>query len=485
ALSPAAEADRPVAPAFDVRVRALLEQFQIPGAAVCVVDDGEILHEGVYGVADAATGEPVTPRTRFQVASVSKVIATWAAMSLVESGALALDAPIEDFTGDYRLPPSAFDARGVTAARLLAHTAGTSAWGFLGDPWTGEPLLDTRTYLERGGDDGGPLVLLEAEPGTRHRYSGGGFTLLQLAVEEASGQPFAEYVERAVYTPLGMDGAGFNGRRGLEAYAVGHDALGTPLPDDRYPALAAAAAYASLDDLKRFVFAHWGDETAPRGGGALEPNAFDRLFEVAPDTDGGWALGYEVIPFGEDDVEQLFGHTGDNPGYHSLVFVHPRDRDAFVILTNGDAGNVFRNQLLADWCELTGHERFRQRPVPVGVSLLGVVAREGVDAATAEYRRRAAEQPDDFAFGPRQLDSLAYYLVEAGKTGESTAILELNVAEFPDSTLAVGSLTERYVEFERYDAAEPLCRRLAALDPEDDRVGPWLETIASQRANQR
>ncbi|MEM8711399.1 MAG: serine hydrolase domain-containing protein [Planctomycetota bacterium] len=475
--SPSLQVASPIDVQLDTRVRELLDQFNIPGAAVCVLDDGKLIHEGFYGVADADTGEAVTGRTRFQIASVSKVLSAWAVMALVESGKLDLHHPIEDYTGDFRLPPSDFDSRGVTAARLLAHTAGTSAWGFLGDPWTDAPLLSTRDYLEHGGEGGEPLVVLEAAPGSRHRYSGGGFTLLQLAVEQASGMGFSDFVANAVYEPLAMDGAGFNGRRGLADYAVGHDVLGRPLPDDRFPALAAAGAYASLDDLKCFVRAHWDTDRAPRGGGALRPATFDLMFGVAPESDGAWTLGYEVIPFGKEEVELLFGHTGDNPGYHSLVWVHPTDRDALIILTNGEAGNVFRNQLLHDWCELTGHDRFTERPVPVGISLLGTLARNGVKAAVREYRRREEEEPGSFAFGPRQLDRLAYSLESSGRLTDSTTILEFNLMEFPESPLALDSMASRYIQLERFEEAEPLCRRLLELDPALANPQRWLQEI--------
>lgn len=468
---------------LDRQVRDVLDQFAIPGAAVCLIDDGVILHQGVYGVADAGTGTAVTNRTRFQVASVSKVFTAWAAMALVESGGLELDAPIERFTGGYELPPGAYDTSAVTASRLLSHTAGTSAWGFLGDPWTDDPLPSTRVYLERGGEGGAPLVELEAEPGTRHRYSGGGFTVLQLAVEQASGLDFASFVQRRVFEPLGMTDAGFNGRRGLEDYAAGHDALGSPLPDDRYPALAAAGAYASLNDMIRFVEAHWDAPGAPRGRGALEPASFDALLVPRPEANGTWALGYEVIPFAERDVEGLYGHTGDNPGYHSLVFVHPEQRDALIVLTNGDAGNIVRNLLLPAWCQLTGHgERFAARPVPAGPSLLGTVAREGAEAAKAEYLRRQREEPDTYSFGPRQLDRLAYALSTSGREEDALGFLEFNAAQFPEATLPLESLAERYMELGRDQEAERLCERLIALDPDHERARRWIDELAARRS---
>lgn len=469
----------PLDAAFDSSVQKLLDQLAIPGAAVCVIDSGEVIHKGLYGVTDASTREPVAAHTRFQIASISKVFTAWAAMALAESGALELDAPIETFTGGYRLPNSEFDVAGVTAARLLSHTAGTSAWGFLGDPWTEAPLLPTRDYLERGGEDGAPLVQLEAEPGTRHRYSGGGFTVLQLAIEEASGASFSDFVERALFQPLGLEGAGFNGRRGLPAYSVGHDALGTPLPDDRYPALAAAGAYASLDDLIRFVEAHWPSATAPRGGGALAPESFDALFTPAAEANGTWALGYEVIPFAERDVEGLYGHTGDNPGYHSLLFVHPEHRDALIVLTNGDAGNTFRNLLLAQWCQMTGHgERFPARPVPVGLSLLGTLAREGADSARSEYFRRQREEANSFSFAPRQLDRLAGTLFSVGRPEDALLFLELNAMEHPDHPLPLESLADAYMQRERFSDARAICKRLLALEPDHEQAREWLASIA-------
>jgi CubicO group peptidase (beta-lactamase class C family) len=113
-------------------------------------------------------------------------------MKLVEAGKLDLDAPVDNYLTRWHIPPSAFDATKVTARRLLSHTAGTSVHGYYGWP-PAKDLPSVEASLNGDNNGSGPVVL-EREPGAAFVYSGGGFTLLQLLIEEISQQPFATFM---------------------------------------------------------------------------------------------------------------------------------------------------------------------------------------------------------------------------------------------------------------------------------------------------
>ena len=158
---------------------------------------------------------PVTPDTVFQVGSISKPVTAWGVMRLVQQGKLDLDAPVDRYLTRWHLPPSPFDADGVTIRRLLSHSAGLNSQDY--SPIATRPLPSLEQSLSgesggvnarRGSDD----VRITMAPGQQHSYSNGGYTLLQLAIEEVTGEPFARYMQREVLDPLGMTHSSFTWR---------------------------------------------------------------------------------------------------------------------------------------------------------------------------------------------------------------------------------------------------------------------------------
>jgi CubicO group peptidase (beta-lactamase class C family) len=198
---------QPLAPRGDtaafMRAAVELVDSSSSGNAVFALLEGGSVH-GVHAV---SVGEAVDVNTVFQVASLSKWITAWGVMALVERGALDLDAPVGAYLTRWSLPESEFDNDGVTPRRLLSHTAGlTDGLGYAGfEP--GAPVQSLEESLTRTADaspGAGGVVRVGYEPGAEWRYSGGGYALLQLLVEEISGESFEEYMQRTVFRPLGM-----------------------------------------------------------------------------------------------------------------------------------------------------------------------------------------------------------------------------------------------------------------------------------------
>jgi CubicO group peptidase (beta-lactamase class C family) len=155
-------------------------------------------------------------------------------LRLAQAGLVGLDAPIERLTTGWRLPKSDFDAREVTLRRLLSRTAGINVSGYPGLR-PGLPLPSTQASLA-GASEAGEVRLVDV-PGREWRYSGGGYTIAQLALERATGEPYSRVVERWVLHPVGMAHTGFactTSEPAPRGTARGHDAAGTPLPAYRF-----------------------------------------------------------------------------------------------------------------------------------------------------------------------------------------------------------------------------------------------------------
>jgi CubicO group peptidase (beta-lactamase class C family) len=305
-------------------VPASLREHDVPGASVAVVRQGEVRWTGAYGVADTRTRMPMTPETVMQIASVSKPLAAYTVVRLARAGRVELDAPIERLTAGWRLPESEFDAQEVTLRRLLSHTAGINVSGYQGLR-PGSPLPSTEASLA-GASGAGTARIVDAR-GREWRYSGGGYTLGQLAVERATGEPYSRVVERQVLRPLGMARTGFDcttSESPPRGAASGHDAAGKPMPRLRYAEQAAAGVCSTAGDMGRFAAA------LMRGPIATAMAA------PAPATDGKYGLGLHIERL-RDGTKRLW-HDGSNRGWQAQLEVFP-DRDwALVMLTNGDNG---------------------------------------------------------------------------------------------------------------------------------------------------
>jgi CubicO group peptidase (beta-lactamase class C family) len=294
-----------------------LQEGHVPGAAVAVVRGGRVAWTHGFGVADARTRAPVTAKTVFQVASLSKPVTAWGAVR----GVLPLDEPLRDILRPWPLPRSDRDARGITVRRLLSHTAGLSVDGYLGhDP--SRPLPTTLASL-RGDSAGAGAVRLVDEPGAGYRYSGGGYTLLQYAIEQRTGEGFGAWARTAILRPLGMNASEFGWPpRRREPAAAGHDARGRPDPGYRYAELAAGGLASTAADMGRFVAAVVR-RPAPLG-------------TPQPGTGGQYGLGLHVERLAGGLT--LLSHEGVNRGWHARLLALPGRGWGAVVLTNGDGG---------------------------------------------------------------------------------------------------------------------------------------------------
>jgi CubicO group peptidase (beta-lactamase class C family) len=349
-------ADSPdeVAQRLDLEMQNLMSRFRVPGTAVALVDNGQMSWAQVYGLADKETGSPVTPETVFQAASISKAVSAWGVMKLVEEGILDLDAPVERYLTRWHLPPSEFNHDEVTIRRLLSHTAGTSVSGFLGrDPDQDLPTLEE---VLSGQDVIFGETRVVQEPGSGYSYSGGGYTLLQLVIEEVSGESFSDYMQREVLDPLGMTSSSFVWTPELEANgATGYNWAGRPLPNFRFTAKAAASLITTAPDLARFAAAVMpGPDGAPAGRGVLEPETVDLMLSPAPATEGAYGLGYAIFA----GHKPIVGHGGDNRGFKAIFFSVPVQGVGIVILTNSNRATEYdyRLGLACAWSALLpGH----------------------------------------------------------------------------------------------------------------------------------
>jgi len=279
----------------------------------------------------------VTKDTLFQVGSVSKPVAAWAFMHLVQDGKLELDTPMSQYLTRWQIPASEYDINGVTLRRLLSHTAGLSLHGYAG--FAPDVKLPSTVASLSGDTNGSGAVFLQSEPGTQWSYSGGGYTLMQLLVDEVAGMAFSDYVLEHVFLPLDMDHSTYYPTdEQLANTAQAHDFHFGVLPNFRFAAEAAAALHSTAEDLAKFAVANMSDNTV------LTTDTVVVMHTAVEGTDVKWGLGFSLHADGK-----AVGHDGSNIGWKALLRFVPESGKGIVILTNAESGARMFNETQCYW----------------------------------------------------------------------------------------------------------------------------------------
>lgn len=323
------------------RLEDRMRELHTPGVAIAVVRAGKLDWAEGYGVVSPG-GELVDADTLFQAGSVSKPVAAVTALVMVQDGALSLDAPINTILQSWTLAENSFtQASPVTLRRLLSHSAGTTVHGFSGYA-VGAPLPTAPQILDGATPANSPAVRVDQPVGVSYRYSGGGYTIAQLAMIDAAGTPFPTIARTTLFAPLGMSRSTYDQPlvAGTPNVALGHDEAGRPIPGGFhiYPEMAAAGLWSNATDLARFVIEV---QNAAHGQGKVLSQETARQM-LTPQT-GGWGLGFKVS--GEGRALSFF-HDGSNAGYKATLVGHPETGDGAVILTNGDQGYQLGQEIL-------------------------------------------------------------------------------------------------------------------------------------------
>ncbi|MER7332535.1 MULTISPECIES: serine hydrolase domain-containing protein [unclassified Micromonospora] len=279
----------------------------------------KLVVERVTGSADDVAGTPCSRATRFQIASISKQMTAAAVLLLAERGTLDVDDPVDRWVP--RCPP---EWRPVTLHHLLTHTSGLGHW-------SDHPMID----LGRPTDPDDLLAQFRSvpplfTPGSRWHYSSPGYVLLAHAVERAAGRPYAEFLAKEIFTPLGMTGSFAGAPRDRDGVAVGYSA-GAPVPswDLDTVNIGAGDVWCSADDLLT-----WLD--VPRRGRLLKPASVARMTtSVAPTGIAASGYGYGCF-VGPLAGERAVYHSGDNAGFKAFAAWLPESDRRLVVLTNQD-----------------------------------------------------------------------------------------------------------------------------------------------------
>jgi CubicO group peptidase (beta-lactamase class C family) len=324
----------------------------IVGGRVLSLRNGRVVADHAFGLGDRARGTPPEPEAVYHWASITKTLTAIAIMQLRDRGRLRLDDPVTRWVPELRQVHDTFGAMDdVTLRMLLSHSAGfqNPTWPYgQGRPW--EPFEPTRWDQLAAMM---PYQELGFRPGSRFGYSNPGFIYLGRVIEALSGDPWAVYIQKNIWTPLGMTRS-FVGTSPYHlaplragSYTIRADSGRTridPNPREFDPGITRSNSgwNAPMSDVVTYVAfltrAAGGDSTlAWRYDGVLRRTTLEEMWRpVVPLKVGGGmddAFGLSFYRYRRGG-HTVVGHTGEQSGFRSFLYFDPATTAAVIGIVN-------------------------------------------------------------------------------------------------------------------------------------------------------
>lgn len=312
----------------DDLLAAEIQKHHLPGLAVAVVRDGHIIKTAAYGLADLELNVAATPKTVFQIQSITKTFTATAILLLADEGKLSLaDSAAKHLEGT---PDSWKD---ITIRHLLNHTSGIK--DFINDPTASLRLEVTEEEVLRS-LVGRPLNFT---PGERYAYSNSNYHLLAMIIRKLTGKWYADFLVERIFVPLGMTNT-----RPVSLSAI--------IPNRASGYFWTGTGYRKGDFIAESILSYGGGgilSTAPdmalwaqamMSGNLLKPEAIAQAWTPARLNNGhntGYGFGWAV---GDVEGHREINHSGGHAtGFTSHLGIYPEDRLAVVVLVNRGGAN--------------------------------------------------------------------------------------------------------------------------------------------------
>jgi CubicO group peptidase (beta-lactamase class C family) len=343
-----------------LRLAGQMAALHVPAVSLAAIRDGRVDWAQAYGVSSLG-GAPVSTRTLFSAASISKPVTAMGVLKLVAEHKIDLDGDINLYLKRWKIPDNKFTAeKKVTVRELLNHTSGIGTHnGDIYDPSLPLPTLLQMLDGEKPARNG--PVRVEAVPGTQFAYSNGGYLVLNLLVEDVTGETFARYMKRSVLDPIGMRDSTFDAPLTPE-YAVRaatsywEDGK-SPIPPSKFvaPNLAAGGLWTTPTDLAKLLL-EVQREYAGKSHKVLSQSTMGLMLTpgLGPTPRRRWGLGVEV---GGDPGNLYLRHEGSALFQDDMVaYLHG---NGIVVMTSGGDGGALAEEILRSAGSVYGFPDFK------------------------------------------------------------------------------------------------------------------------------
>ena len=308
---------------------------RLPGIAIGVVADQELVWSKGFGLADTANKVAMTPQTKFRMASHSKLFTATAIMQLRERGLLRLDDPVAKHLPWFAVTPAEAEDAPITIEELLTHSSGLPREA--GSHWTTFEFPTTEQLRKLMAARHAPY-----SPEVRWKYSNLAYSIAGLVIEAVSGQTWADYVQQHIYQPLGMTNSSVD--KNVPGLAVGYNRLmpdnsraTNPFVDARGMA-AATGITSTVEDMAKFVSAQFR-KGKMAGRQILSTGSLREMHRVRM-LENSWTSGNAIGFSVRRERDKIYvSHGGSYPGYQTNTLLQLDGKVGVIVLTNADDSN--------------------------------------------------------------------------------------------------------------------------------------------------
>ena len=442
---------------LEAEIPKLMEAADIPGLSMAVIQDGEILWSGTFGVRSRETNEPVDENTIFEAASLTKTVTAVAVLKLVERGVVDLDTPLSEYLP---YPKLAGDDRykKITARHVLTHTTGLPNWG--------NKLL--------------------REPGVQYGYSGEGFLYLGRTLEKLTGMTLEEFARKEIFDPLGMSRTSYVWN---ELYAAngasGHDRHGFANPlRQRTDPNGGASLITNAKDYAAYLCAILNNQV-------LKPETIDMMLtphvkatsrreEGKLDDYVSWGFGWGIQP---GNTENGFWHWGDNGDLRAFTVSYKGRKEGLVFFANSENLFTIAESLISlviddpqyafGW--LT-YKRLEEMEHDARMKVEKVFVSGDIETGLKMLAKIKDQESETLK--TQDLNNMARYLTEREKINEAEAVLKYVLQSDQKSDSAWYALGRFYFETGRNKESLECFQNALALDPKNPfakQYLPWVK----------
>ena len=316
--------------------------YKIPGVSIAVVNNFEINWAKAYGVINTQTKIPVTTATYFETGSVAKLFTAATALYFVEKGIIELDENVNKYLKSWKIPENEFThEKKVTLRLLLTHRSGLPSTNFPYEKGKKPTLIQVLKGKLPAKNE---AAVVEYIPGSDWEYSNIAYVVIQLLLEDITGNSFSEIVNKTVFEPLDLHSSTFENISNENLRAMPHFPSGELGVSHMHPsALAHGNLLSTSSDLALFTIELMKAYTG-KSHKILSQNMVRQMFKselkLDPAIFGGVPFNQGLGTFLQGEGESLFfGLTGDNyPGATAFLGGIPKSGKGILIMTNGAAG---------------------------------------------------------------------------------------------------------------------------------------------------
>jgi len=448
--------------------------------AVLIVENGDIIYHKTFGFASYSTREPLTKKSQFRLASVSKQFTAMAIMILKERGQLKYDDNIREY-----LPELPY--KNIIIRNLLNHTSGLPEHSPLMEKYWD---VEKKNQIDRKIATNEDVIALFAkiqpellfDPGQQWKYCNTGYVFLASIVCRISGQSFREFLNQNIFKPAKMfssavfdpdDLKQLNHRvYGFRKYVLDQDY--TDIDFHFTHGIAGdGGIYSTAEDLFKWDQILYTENLVSR-------TTLEEAFTKGTLNDGSkhtYGFGWYVDQ--TNSGKKVVRHAGGWVGFRTFIDREIDNKNVFIILTNNS--NLYAREIREALINIFHERPFNFPKISIAMTIGPIIGSEGIDAALQTYRMLQNEHSDQYNFAEPIINFLGYQLVNRKKYKEAIKIFKLNVAEYPGSFNVYDSLAEAYMLDGQNEMAIQNFQKSLQINPENENARANLGRLSKNK----